>query len=134
MRLQLPQELPFLFPDDPAWFGHQYAGVDARDRLADGFDHEIPQTGAGPVGARGVQKNKLEGVPGIHPHDAGAGGLGLVGHDGDLAADDGVEKGRFAHIGPSHNGDKGGCGVHSVLRFCVMKGRCQEGRRPFPAR
>ena len=56
--------------------------------------------------SRRVGEHQLQIALGVHPHDAGAGGLRLVRHNGDLAADDGVEQRGFPHIRLADNGDK----------------------------
>ena len=60
----------------------------------------------------GIHKNKLGILPGDDAADPVAGGLGLIGNDGDLLANQVIGQGGLAHIGPSGNGDHGGFGVH----------------------
>ena len=53
--------------------------------------------------ARGIQKYDLKAFPGEHPLDGVAGGLGLVGDDGDLLPHQSVEQRGLAHIGPAQD-------------------------------
>ena len=74
--------------------------------------HIISQPGAGLVQAGGVQQHKL-GVPPVHHAvNAVAGGLGLVGYDGNFLPHQSVGEAGLAHIGPSADGNhRGFCNV-----------------------
>ena len=58
--------------------------------------------------ARGVQQHKLGILTVHHAVDPVAGGLGLVGDDGDLLPHQGVGEAGLAHIGPPADGDHSG--------------------------
>src|SRR5690606_10065304 len=69
------------------------------------------------------------------PQDAGAGGLGLVGDDGQLAAHQAVQQGGLAHIGPAHDGGEpaaeltAGCGAADCgAAKCRAAGHGTTGR------
>ena len=85
---------------------HQQAGVHAVHRAGDGLDHVVPQGIFGLDKAGGIQKHQLVLPLGEHAHNAGAGGLGLAGHNGNLLSHQPVEHRGLAHVGPAHNGDK----------------------------
>ena len=75
--------------------------------------HVVAQTAAGLVQARRVQQHELGVAPVHHAVDAVAGGLGLLGYNGDLFAHQRVGQAGLAHIGPSAHGDHGSfCDVH----------------------
>ena len=69
--------------------------------------HVVAQTAAGLVQARCVQQHELGVAPVHHAIDAVAGGLGLLGYNGDLFAHQRVGQAGLAHIGPSAHGDHG---------------------------
>ena len=76
--------------------------------LLDHLHHVVPQAGAGLVQAGGVQEDELAALPVHHRADAVAGGLGLVGDDGDLLAHQGVGQGGLTHVGAAHDADHSG--------------------------
>ena len=86
---------------------HHHA-VHAIHRFADGLHHVVAQLGAGGVDAGGIQEHHLPVITGHNAHDAVAGGLGAVGDDGDLLADEGVHQRGLAHIGTANDGHKTG--------------------------
>ena len=87
---------------------HKADRLHVRHGVLDHLHHVVPQPGPGPVEAGGVQKHKLGLAPVHHAADAISGGLGLGGDDGDLFAHQGVGQGRFAHVGPSGDGNHRG--------------------------
>ena len=90
----------------------QQGGLHLLQALPHHLHHIVPQPGTGLVQARGVQQHKLGILPVHHAVDPVAGGLGLVGDDGDLLPHQGVGEAGLAHVGPSADGDHGGfCNV-----------------------
>ena len=71
------------------------------------LDHVLAQSGTGLVEARGVQQDILGILPVHHTVNPVAGGLGLVGDDGDLLSHQGVGQAGLAHVGPSAHSDHG---------------------------
>ena len=87
--------------------------VDLGHRILDHLDHVIAQARARLVQAGGIQKDVLTAVLVEQAGDAGTGGLGLVGHDGHLAANQLIGQGGFAYVGSSNHGDnRGFCNFH----------------------
>ena len=80
-----------------------------------GLHHDLVQTGFGLVDSRRIQKNDLAFGEVLDPEKAVAGGLGSVGDDGQLLAQETVEERRLAGIGPPDKGDKAGFEIRSVF-------------------
>ena len=70
------------------------------------------------MNARIIDEDDLAFFSGFNPKDAGPGGLGFVGDDGYLFAQDGVEERRFTYIGAPDEGDIAGFSFfsHSIYR------------------
>ena len=101
-------ELRFRTADVGDGFHQQQHRVHVGHALLDHVDHVVAQLGAGLVEAGSVHEDELAVVPVDHGADTVAGGLGLVGHDGDFLAHQRVGQGGLAHIGPAHNRDHAG--------------------------
>src|SRR5690606_19206807 len=80
--------------------------VHVLERVARGDVEPLPHEGAGLVDARGVDEHDLRVVAVEHAPDLVAGRLRLVGDDRHLLAEDPVEQGRLADVGPAHEGDE----------------------------
>lgn len=77
--------------------------------------HVVAQLGPGLVEAGGVDEHKLAVPPVEDGADAVAGGLGLIGDDGNLLPHQGVGQGGLSHVGPPHDGDHAGSlDVHNL--------------------
>ena len=72
--------------------------------------HVVAEAGLGLVEAGGVQKDKLGIVTIHHAVNTVAGGLGLLGHDGDFLAYQCIGEAGLAHVGAAADGDHGGFG------------------------
>ena len=68
-------------------------------------DHRRVHPVLGPVDAGRVDQRELRVRPAGDAEDALAGGLGLVGDDRDLFADEGVDQRGLAGVGPAHDRD-----------------------------
>ena len=84
---------------------HQYGGVHIGDAGSYHPVHVLPQPVPCLVKPRRVGEHELTIPPGDDAADAVAGGLGLVGDDGDLLPYQCVEQGGFAHVGAANDGD-----------------------------
>ena len=91
--------------------------VHIRHALLHHVHHVVPQPGTGLVKARGVHQHKLGVPPADNGGDAVAGGLGLIGYDGDLFAHKGVGQSGFSHIGSAADGNHGGFGVCHISLY-----------------
>src|ERR1039457_7001702 len=75
---------------------------------AHGVHHALGQERIGFVDAGGVEEDDLGIGEGEHALDGGAGGLGFVGDDGDLGADELVQQRGLAGVGAAQDGDEAG--------------------------
>ncbi len=79
------------------------------------------------VDARRIDEDDLAAGRGLDSQDGVARSLGLVGGDGQLHAEDAVQQGRFADVGPADDGDLttaiGSVGLGGLGIGCI---RCHE--------
>ena len=115
--LDLLDQTLFLGTDGGDGLDNQNGGVHISDGLTDGVDHVVAQLGAGAVVAGGVDKDELGIAAGDDAADAVTGGLGLVGNDGDLLADQIVGQGGLTDVGTAGNGNHSGFGIHKYFSY-----------------
>ena len=90
----------------------QNDGVDVGDRLVDDVHHVVAELRARAMEARGVDEDELRIAAVDDGADAVARGLGFMGYDGDLLADERVGKRGLADIRPPGDRDHRGFGFH----------------------
>src|ERR1700691_1852278 len=104
---------------------HQEQQVALAESAAHGVDHALGQERIGLMDAGGVEEDDLGIRKGEHALDGRAGGLGLVGDDGDLGADDLVQQRGFTGVGAAENGNKAGfhgaTGCERRTRTCATR-------------
>ena len=69
--------------------------------------------------AGGIHEDILDILTGHDAADAVTGGLGLVGNDGDLLANEEIRQSGLAHIGAATNGDHCSFRFHIYLLFIL---------------
>ncbi len=128
---QFRQNLPVVIADEGAVHHGQHR-VHAFLCVLGGFHHVFAQAGAGLMQTGGIHKDDLPVLAGGHAQQLGTGGLGVIGHDGDLFADKIVHDAGLAHVGPAQDGYKAASEFGHVFISCSkIKGICPglPGRR-----
>ena len=87
-------------PDKGAWLHQPQYDIHILQGVLSHIDHVFAQLVLGFVDARRVHKYDLSPVIRVNGLYPVPGGLGLVGRNCDLLADQMVHQGGFAHIGP----------------------------------
>ena len=121
--LDLFDELLLLRADVGDRLDEQNDGIDVGDRLVDDVHHIVAELRARAVEARGVDENELRIAAVDDGADAVAGGLRLMGYDGDLLADERVGKRGLADIRPPGDRDHRGFGFHRYLLISAVRFR-----------
>ena len=96
---------------------NKHSQIHIGDGILNGVDHVVAQLGAGLVETGGIHKDELGIVLGQDAADPVAGGLGFIGNNGDLLANQMICKCGLAHIGPSGDGYNRSSCVHNYLSF-----------------
>ena len=82
--------------------------VHLLERAEGGLDHAVVEGAFGLVEARGVEEGELRALAVVDPQDAVPGGLGARRDDGHVLAQDPVEQGGLADVGPADDGHVAG--------------------------
>ena len=126
--LDFLQQTLLLGTDGGDGLHHQNGQIHIGNGIPGHIHHIVAQLGAGAMVAGGIHKDKLGVFPGDDAADPVSGGLGFIGNDGDLFADQKVRQGGLAHVGPSGNGNHSGFRFHilsPVIR--ILQSRCIPG-------
>ena len=104
--LQLLDDMPLPGSDEAGGLHQPQNHVHLIQGGLGGGDHVLAQLVLGLVDARRVHKHNLTLLRGQHGADTVAGGLGLVGRNGDLLSYQMVHQRGFSHVRPANQGDK----------------------------
>ena len=101
---------------------HKNGCVHIGNGLPDSADHVIAQFGTGLVVAGRVHKHKLQILSCHNAADAVAGGLRLIGNNGDLLPDQIIGQCGLAYVWTTGNGNNGCFRIH-ILLLCRYQSR-----------
>ena len=123
----LANQLLLLGTDVGDGLHQQEGGVHVSHGFLHHVDHIVAQLGSGLVESGGVQEHQLRLPAGQNAADPVAGGLGLIGYNGDFFPHNGVCQSGLAHVGPPGNGNHSGFGhsqrssfIYLVSSSCAM--------------
>ena len=94
--------------------------IHIRDGIAGSLVHPLAQLIVCLVHARGIQQDILQRAAGDNTRNAGAGGLGLRGHNGHFLPYQQVGQAGFAHIGAANDRHKDGRSIIMSLDGCFL--------------
>ena len=96
-------------------FYHQQGHIHVSDGVLHSVDHVVAQLGLRLVETGGIHKDELGVFLGDDAADTVTGGLGFIGHDGDLLAYQVIGQSGFAHVGTTGDGNNGSFGIHKYI-------------------